>query len=151
MRTEISKAGETISPTTGPTHPITLTCRIMGRRWVIAVLYSLINHPLRFNEIHKCLPAISTKSLGRVLLNLEQEGLVKRTVVSARPPRVSYSLNHDPLLRQIIESLWRWGSERLRQVAADPKPLPPAENQPKSRQQGKSRADWKRVKELPGG
>ena len=123
----------------GSPDPIIITCRILGRRWVIAVLYALLNRPLRFNEIHKCIPGISTKSLGRVLLELEREGLVRRTVLSARPPHVSYSLNDDPLLRQIIESLLRWGSGRLQQMVADPKPLPPVETQPKSRRQGKSR------------
>ena len=106
-----------------PGSPIETACRILNRRWVLPVLEALHRGPLRFNELNKLLPPISTKSLGRVLRSLEQDGLVKRTVNSTRPPQVTYSLLHeDPLLRQIMQLLAQWGAEKLKatQGALDP-------------------------------
>lgn len=101
--------------------PIRRACRILSRKWVLSVLHHLLNRPLRFSELHKLLPGISTKSLGRVLQHLEKHGLIKRTIVSARPPQVSYSITpEDALLRQIIQLISRWGAEEAKQMGSSP-------------------------------
>lgn len=92
------------------------------------MLAELHKQPLRFSELTKLLPEISTKSLGRVLHGLEQDAIVKRTVGYTRPPAVTYSLlNNDKLLRQIILFMDQWGARKLKaeQLAGHHKPSRP--------------------------
>ena len=77
------------------------------------VLRELLDGPRRFNQLHKSLPWASGKSLTRVLEKLEGDGLIERTVDRTRPPKVSYSLSeNDPLLREIIDAVSRWGTKK---------------------------------------
>ena len=88
---------------------IRAACRILGRRWILGVLFAVSNEPLRFSEVHRRLPGMPKRSLGRVLLSLEKQGLITRSVDSSRPPHVSYVLNGDPVLRQMLQSVLKWG------------------------------------------
>ena len=84
----------------------------LARRWNLLVLRELLDGPRRFSELHKALPQAPAKSLTRALAKLEQQGMVQRKVDSTRPPRVSYSMDHnDPILREVINALSRWGTE----------------------------------------
>ena len=94
----------------GAPCPLILALRKLGSRWALVVLRELLNGPTRFNNLQRNLPQIPAKSRARVLENLEKEGLVRRKVDSTRPPRVSYSILHnDPILREVIDALFRWG------------------------------------------
>lgn len=93
--------------------PLMIALRKLGARWTLLVLRSLIDGSRRFCEIRKDTPQIPAKSLARVLSNLEREGLIRRRVSSTRPPQVSYSLiDDDPLLTEVIDALFRWGSKQ---------------------------------------
>ncbi|MBZ5698153.1 MAG: helix-turn-helix transcriptional regulator [Acidobacteriia bacterium] len=89
-----------------------IALRKLGSRWTLLVLRELLGGRRRFSELRKAIPQVPAKSLARVLAKLEKDGLVQRTVNSMRPPQVSYSLVHnDPILRQVIDALFRYGSE----------------------------------------
>jgi len=93
--------------------PLVLAIRKLGARWTLLVLRTLTGGSRRFCEIRKEAPRIPAKSLVRVLSKLEKEGLIRRQVSSARPPHVSYSLtDHDPLLTEVLDALFRWGSKQ---------------------------------------
>lgn len=84
----------------------------LGGRWILPLLYELSKQPLRFSELKRRLPMIPGKSLVRVLDKLETGGLVKRQVLSTRPPRVTYALiQNDPLLRDLLKAAIRWGKK----------------------------------------
>jgi DNA-binding HxlR family transcriptional regulator len=73
-------------------------------------LAELLVSPRRFNELKRHLPFVPARSLDGVLKKLEKEGLVDRRVDSSRPPGVTYLVKrNEPLLREIIELLARWG------------------------------------------
>ena len=83
------------------------------------VLGELLDGPRRFNQLHRRLPWVSGKSLTRVLAKLERNGLIKRNVHRTRPPNVSYSLSmNDPMLREIIDAVLRWGTKKYLQQEA---------------------------------
>jgi DNA-binding HxlR family transcriptional regulator len=85
--------------------------RKLGSKWTLLVLRELLKEPMRFSKLQKAIPGISSKSLARTLARLEKEGLVERKVNATRPPQVAYSLVHnDPILREVIDALFRWGS-----------------------------------------
>jgi DNA-binding HxlR family transcriptional regulator len=133
-----------------PGSPIEIACRILNRRWVLPVLEALHRGPLRFNELNKVFPRISTKSLGRVLRTLEQDGLVKRTVSSNHPPQVTYSLlKEDNLLRQSIELLSQWGAQKLKYTHMAPDPSKRPESAYNTKQPRKSRAAQKAANSRP--
>ena len=92
--------------------PLMIALRKLGNRWTLLVLRELFVGPRRFSELRKAIPQVPAKSLARVLAKLEKDGLIRRTVNSMRPPQVTYSLVHnDPILREVIDALFRYGSE----------------------------------------
>jgi DNA-binding HxlR family transcriptional regulator len=65
---------------------------LLERRWLLSVLYAAHSGALRFNEFKQILGSIPPRTLAQRLSELEEAGLLDRTVVDARPPRVEYRL-----------------------------------------------------------
>ncbi|WP_238016382.1 helix-turn-helix domain-containing protein [Dactylosporangium sp. AC04546] len=61
-------------------------------RWGILTLAALLEGTHRFNELRRRVDGVSEKMLSQTLHALERDGLVTRSVLSAIPPRVEYSL-----------------------------------------------------------
>lgn len=64
---------------------------IIGK-WKPRVLYELFQQTLRFNELHRRIPEVSRHVLTVQLRELEESGIVKRTVYQEVPPKVEYSI-----------------------------------------------------------
>jgi DNA-binding HxlR family transcriptional regulator len=66
---------------------------LLGRRWVPAILWAASESgAVRFNEFKQVLVGIPPRTLAQRLVELEDEGVLERRVVDARPPRVEYTL-----------------------------------------------------------
>lgn len=65
---------------------------LIGRRWSGAILFALGAGPLRFAELAAAVPKMSDRLLSERLKELEQEGLVSRSVEPGAPVRVTYEL-----------------------------------------------------------
>ncbi|KAA9166077.1 helix-turn-helix transcriptional regulator [Amycolatopsis acidicola] len=61
-------------------------------RWGVLILTALRDNDLRFHQLRTCIEGISEKMLSQTLRLLLRDGLVRRTVVPASPPQVSYGL-----------------------------------------------------------
>ena len=74
-------------------------------RWGALTVVALLRSPaaLRFGEVRRHIEGISDRMLSQTLSQLERDGMVNRTVHSAIPPHVEYSLT--PLGREIAEPL----------------------------------------------
>jgi DNA-binding HxlR family transcriptional regulator len=71
---------------------------------------------LRFNELRRRLAKITQRMLTRQLRELEEVGLVSRTIFAEVPPRVEYALTaHGQSLEPVIRALWVWGDTYLAQ------------------------------------
>lgn len=68
-----------------------LLARIAGK-WTIYVFRSLSQGPKRFSDLKREIEGISQKVLTATLRDLEEDGLVTRTVTPSIPPRVDYEL-----------------------------------------------------------
>ncbi len=68
------------------------TLAIIGGRWKGVVLYHLLKGKKRFGELRRMLPNCTQRMLTLQLRELEEDGLVKRTVYAEVPPRVEYEL-----------------------------------------------------------
>lgn len=82
---------------------------LIGRRWSGAILYSLGEGPLRFAELRHSVPGMSDRLLSARLKELEEAGLVARSVYPGTPVRVSYKLTgKGDSLGPVIGSLGDW-------------------------------------------
>src|SRR3954467_11326005 len=65
---------------------------LIGRRWTGAIIYVLMRSRCRFAMLRDAIPEITDRMLSERLQELEQEGIVERTVMPETPIRVEYSL-----------------------------------------------------------
>ena len=65
---------------------------VIGRRWTGAILFVLMDSRCRFATLRDAIPDITDRMLSERLHELEQEGIVERTVVPDTPVRVEYAL-----------------------------------------------------------
>ncbi|WP_394333241.1 winged helix-turn-helix transcriptional regulator [Parabacteroides massiliensis] len=72
---------------------------------------------IRFNQLGKLIPDISTKVLSNTLRTLEADDLVKRTVFPEVPIRVEYELTEiGKSLVPIIVSLTEWAQKNMKSI-----------------------------------
>ena len=94
--------------------PMTAALMAIGGKWSLICLYWLDSGTRRFNELRRLMPDISHKVLAATLRNLENEGLVSRTVYPEVPPRVEYRISdHGESVRPIIQIVREWGHEHI--------------------------------------
>lgn len=98
-----------------PTNcPLTAALRVIGGKWSLIALYWLDERPKRFSELRKLMPAISHKVLAATLRDLEEEGLITRTVHPEIPPKVEYAISsYGQSVRPLIEAVRAWGRQHL--------------------------------------
>ena len=65
---------------------------ILERRWVLQVVVAAHSGAVRFNEFGEAVVGISPRMLAARLRDLEQAGMVERTVIPDSPPGVEYRL-----------------------------------------------------------
>ena len=81
---------------------------LLGRRWILAIVYASHGGAIRFNEFKRVLEGIPPRTLAQRLVDLEEEGILERVVLDARPPRVEYRLTERGLhLRTLVQALDR--------------------------------------------
>jgi len=89
---------------------------LIGRRWSGAVIQLLLRGPSRFAELRDAIPDISDRMLSERLRELEEEGIVSRTVVPETPVRVEYALTaKGRALEPALGAIGRW-AERWAEV-----------------------------------
>ena len=82
---------------------------LIGRRWTGAIIFVLLGSPCRFATLRDAIPDITDRMLSERLHELEQEGLVDRTVVPDTPVRVEYALSRKGrALRPAIDAIADW-------------------------------------------
>jgi len=90
------------------------TLDLIDGKWKGVILYHLRQGILRFGEMRKKFPNITQRMLTKQLRELEEAGLITRTVYAQVPPRVDYALS--PLgesLQPVIDALKTWGDAFL--------------------------------------
>src|SRR5437667_1132799 len=65
---------------------------LIGRRWTGAIIFVLLRSRCRYATLRDAIPDITDRMLSERLQELEQEGIVDRTVVPEAPVRVEYAL-----------------------------------------------------------
>lgn len=95
-----------------PQCPVETTLSLISTRWKILIMRDLLGGKKRFGELRKSIGNISQKVLTSNLKDMEQAGLLSRTVYAEVPPRVEYELTEVGLsLKPVLDSMITWGNE----------------------------------------
>jgi DNA-binding HxlR family transcriptional regulator len=85
----------------------------IGKRWMGAVIYALLQGPKRYNEIISSIPGISDRLLTERLRDLENEGLIVKKIIATSPKKVEYELTSvGKELDEVIHVLMKWVKNR---------------------------------------
>ncbi|WP_112827418.1 winged helix-turn-helix transcriptional regulator [Rhizobium cremeum] len=98
-----------------PGCPVESTLSLLDGKWKGVILYHLITSgTLRFSELQRKLQSITQRMLTKQLRELEDSGIVERTVFPVVPPRVDYSLTSlGRSLGPVILALEQWGQRHV--------------------------------------
>ncbi|MFB8188535.1 winged helix-turn-helix transcriptional regulator [Microbacterium sp. NPDC055988] len=85
---------------------------VLGGAWKPSILTLLGKHEvLRFGELGRLLENPTARVLTRQLRELEEDGLITRTVYREVPPKVEYRLSElGASSGQLLTELTRWGT-----------------------------------------
>jgi DNA-binding HxlR family transcriptional regulator len=82
---------------------------LLGKRWTGAIVSTLTVEPMRFGELVKAVPGLSDRLLSQRLRELEDAGVVERSVEAGTPVKVTYSLTAKGAdLRPAMSELRAW-------------------------------------------
>lgn len=85
---------------------------LLSGKWKLEIMWLLHQRVYRFGELKKTIPGITQHMLTSQLRELEEDGLVSRTVYAEVPPRVEYKITPKALgLGPAIHALTIWWKE----------------------------------------
>ncbi len=89
-----------------------------GNKWALLILLVISeNEPIRYNELGRKIPDISSRVLSGTLRTLEADGLVSRRLYNEVPARVEYSLTDiGRSLIPIILKLTEWAQNNMKTI-----------------------------------
>lgn len=89
---------------------------VIGGKWKLPLILSLIQSPKRFNHIQNELQGISPKVLAKELKDLELNEFIRRIEEPGSPKIIIYQATaHSLSLKNVLYELGAWGS-RHREV-----------------------------------
>ncbi|GAA4531883.1 helix-turn-helix domain-containing protein [Chelativorans composti] len=87
---------------------------LIDGKWKSIIMWHLLSGTLRFNEIRRHVAGCTPRMLTRQLRELEEDGLIIRTVYAEVPPRVEYSLSDlGRSMEPILQALKDWGDAHI--------------------------------------
>lgn len=98
--------------------PIRNVVARFGNKWSLLVILTLHEHGVvRFNELCRLIPDVSSRVLSGTLRTLEADDLIARKVYPVVPPKVEYSLTETgrslvPLITQLTE----WAQANMKNI-----------------------------------
>jgi DNA-binding HxlR family transcriptional regulator len=105
-RPAVDRAPDSTQPS-----PLQVALDRVGDRWCLLVVESLLEGPLRFNDLQAALPGIAPNILSDRLRRLERERVLLARPYSQRPVRLSYELTAEGReLAGALRLLADWGT-----------------------------------------
>ncbi|MDT2011451.1 winged helix-turn-helix transcriptional regulator [Carnobacterium divergens] len=88
------------------------TFSILGKKWMGLIIDVLLEGPQRFKDMAAKIPSVSDRVLVERLKELEQAGIVTRTVYPDSPVRVAYSLTEKgESLKPVMDEVQCWADK----------------------------------------
>lgn len=93
-----------------PACPVETTLTLISDKWKVLILRDLLPGTKRFGELKKSVGNVSQKVLTSQLRQMEDSGLLTRTVYPEVPPRVEYTLTElGYSLKPVLDAMRSWG------------------------------------------
>ena len=93
-----------------PACPVETTLTLISDKWKVLILRDLLPGKKRFGEKKKSVGGVSQKVLTAQLRQMEDSGLLTRTVYPEVPPRVEYRLTDlGRSLKPVLDAMQSWG------------------------------------------
>ena len=93
-----------------PACPVETTLTLISDKWKVLIIRDLMPGTKRFGELKRSIAGVSQKVLTSQLRQMEESGLLRRTVSPEVPPRVEYTLTElGYSLKPVLEALQDWG------------------------------------------
>ena len=93
-----------------PACPVETTLMLISDKWKVLILRDLLSGTKRFGELKKSIGGVSQKVLTTQLRQMEDSGLLNRTVYPEVPPRVEYTLTElGYSLKPVLDTMGSWG------------------------------------------
>lgn len=91
--------------------PVDASIEVLGGKWKLVLLFYLLQQPRRNGELRRLVPTVTQKMLTQQLRELEDDGLVARTVHAQIPPKVVYDIvpAERARLEAVLAVLCDWG------------------------------------------
>jgi DNA-binding HxlR family transcriptional regulator len=90
---------------------------VLGGKWKLPLILSLVQSPKRFNEIQHELSGISPKILAKELKDLELNEFIIRKVYAGRPATIVYeATQHSLTLKNVLRELGLWGKQHREMI-----------------------------------
>ncbi|MBC8153802.1 MAG: helix-turn-helix transcriptional regulator [Bacteroidetes bacterium] len=96
---------------------ILLTKEVLSGKWKTALLYNIAMGVQRPSAIQRSIPGASRRVLNVQLNELEQHGLICKTIYPQLPPKVEYYLtDFGCSLMPVIDAMTQWGDDHRAQL-----------------------------------
>lgn len=93
-----------------PACPVETTLTLISDKWKVLIIRDLMPGTKWFGELKRSIGGVSQKVLTSQLRQMEESGLLRRTVYPEVPPRVEYTLTElGYSLKPVLEALQDWG------------------------------------------
>ncbi len=102
--------------------PVKAALDVIGGKWKPLILRELKDGPRRFGELRRAMQGVRHKVLIEQLAQLQQEGIVSKSVQAGKILQSEYRLSgYGQSLRPVLESLAAWGKRHraLRPVSPE--------------------------------
>jgi DNA-binding HxlR family transcriptional regulator len=120
MSSQLQRTDDAAGETEEAFCPVAASLDQLGSRWRLAVLYELHGTELRFNELKRATGA-SSRTLSRVLDDLQELDFVDRRLEEAAPVATYYSLtDKGEALCPVFDVIEDWAAEWLDADALGP-------------------------------
>jgi DNA-binding HxlR family transcriptional regulator len=107
------KTRKSYTPTTAAIDVEAILKHLEGR-WKLVIVFHLFGGQVqRFSDLERLVTGISQKMLAQQLRQLEDDGIVVRTVYEQMPPKVDYRLSEwGQMLCPVLDALLAWAERR---------------------------------------
>ena len=90
--------------------PVEAAMDVIGGKYKALIVYELMSGTKRYNEIARAVPQATPRMLSKQLKELEEDGVIIRTLYPVVPPKTEYSLTEvGQTLVPIVDALCKWG------------------------------------------
>jgi DNA-binding HxlR family transcriptional regulator len=93
------------------------TLFVISGKWKLPIMMAVNNGNIRFRDIQRAVPHITTRVLSKELKDLVENRLLKRTVQDSLPVSVTYTVTpYCKSLKPMVDEMIKWGENHRKEL-----------------------------------